>query len=403
MHRSITNCRFAAICAGVGLIVFGVVTTFAFHFCKSTHHPATTGLICAADPSAFDGLDPAAVRLTSSQIPFDEPLARRIESIQLQIGPLESQMSAAYCLHLLCAYGFDAHFDHPQFSSGIDLLSLFTDDEKSSAYFGTPTMIRTRYGIRQPIRVDFKAGKNSIEAHCDQFLACMAQLGASLTMPMTVGADVLSLRDVLRDSVANFHLRQREIEWTAIAYASYLSSCRVWENKFGERFTFDQLADELLQRNLHRASCCGSHIVEALILLLRVNDEHTQLLTDEMRLRVRERLQELVSIALANQRDDGSWDAEWFRLNRKSDDDSFDTFDARAAALRRLLPTSHLPHWMLLLPAELKVPDVVLCRAAGWCCRQLEQSTRDDLRTHFCPLTHATSLLRHSLKPDLTQ
>ncbi len=75
------------------------------------------------------------------------------------------------------------------------------------------------------------------------------------------------------DHVANYYPRRFDIEWTAIALAYYWQE-PTWTNRFGEVYSFDSLAVELLSRKVRRQSCGGMHVVRALGCLLAEGGEH---------------------------------------------------------------------------------------------------------------------------------
>lgn len=115
-------------------------------------------------------------------------------------------------------------------------------------------MVRTRTGIRSnPLCVAL----GGTEKHRDQLLASVAEVGLPLSLPVQIDGETFALRELLRDSIANFHLQQEEIPWTAIAYTLYLPPQRAWVNKLGERTTFDELAEAVIAVPPHKSSCGG--------------------------------------------------------------------------------------------------------------------------------------------------
>lgn len=316
------------------------------------------------------------------------PPERELSRILRRVEPLPSGMPASLCLHALAAHGLDAKFENDRIVSGRELLRLFTDDTVGRAYFGAPLMFRTRYGLRVKSDSDVGAAR---EKHYDQTLGCFAQLGLPLSQSIRVDGLTMELRDVLRDSIASFDLRQSEIEWTAIAYASYLPPYRVWANKFGERFSFDQLADELIGRDLSKASCCGCHVVEAVLHLLRVDREVVEVLSPDVRRQLTESLRRFVRSAVTEQADDGSWGPRWFHGVSATGTTAWP--DVRRLE-SRLLATSHIAHWLMYLPLEMRVSGDVLKRAEIWLYENLKDVTDEFVLQNFCPCSHGAWVLR---------
>ena len=119
------------------------------------------------------------------------------------------------------------------------------------------------------------------------------------SFPMSASGKPFTLHDLVADSIANFHLGQEEIEWTALTYISWLPPERQWTNKFGETFTFDQLATELMRRRFEEATCVGSHVVQAMVVLLRVDREVCSVLSQDVRTIMVKRLRDIVRVAEA--------------------------------------------------------------------------------------------------------
>src|SRR5262249_24044707 len=136
-----------------------------------------------------------------------------------------------------------------------------------------------------------------------------------LSHPLRFTDGTLSLREVLRDSIANYHPHQKELEWTALAYGLYLPPAREWTNRFGERESFDGLVEQLLARDLHKSSCCGTHVMYTLTILARV-DQQTPILGPEVRDRLWQKLCHAVRVALEAQAADGSWSPDWNKALR---------------------------------------------------------------------------------------
>jgi len=278
------------------------------------------------------------------------------------------------------------------------ILGIFLHAELGEKYFGQKPLVRTRHGVR--FRTNDLTGGitgRSEEIHRDQCLACFAELGIPLSEPITLGDDAFVLRDVLRDSVANFHLQQKEIAWTAIAYSLYLPPQRQWVNRYGERYSFDDLAEEFLRRPFHRASCGGTHLLYAMTVLLRA-DSVEPCLSEGTRESISRWLSQRLHAAIESQSADGHWTIpEWdtavYRIDSAGDEPASQVDDRRRPA--RLLITGHLLEWMQLLPVEQQPPEHVYRRAVDWLVASLKAMSESDRDSKICPCTHAVCAIRN--------
>lgn len=319
--------------------------------------------------------------------------ADRIRVLLERIKPVDQPMSASFCLHILAARGTEATFSHNTLHSGNDILRLFTDSEFSRSYFGTPALIRTRYGIRPAS--DQWYGKLASESHYDQTVVVLARLEQPLILPFNIDGELLSLKDVLADSVASFVPSQSELEWAALAYLAYLPADATWQNKFGETYSFNDIATELLMRDLSTASsCCGCHILEALTWLHYVDATETRFLSRENRHAVSRRLHRYRDVMRATQNADGSWGPKWYDIV-ESDHyrNDVDRLSRDSDLALRLLATSHLVAWARALPDDLSVDRRALDAASRWMLLTLEAVDDQFISSHFCPCSHAVTAL----------
>jgi len=295
------------------------------------------------------------------------------------------------CLHLMRIFGKDARLQINGFPSPISLLSLLTDEELSRKCIGTPTLVRTKYGIRFPTASPAVRGSTpGDEAHRDQCLACFAEFGIPLSQRIVAGQQASTLRCVLEDSLANFHLQQDEIAWTSLAYALYLPPVKQWKNRYGRVYCFDDLAKELLHRGLE-GSCGGTHQLISLTILLRV-DNDSPILSGEERTAVQTYVSQLVNLATRSQDSDGSWSVHWNHTP-----DQKPGLGERSAAdtpQSRLLITGHLAEWMTHLPVDCKMPEATREAALSWLRQRLKRLDARQFWDEFCPYTHAICAIR---------
>jgi hypothetical protein len=326
------------------------------------------------------------------------PHQRRLLSVP-RTRPLtpdvDDKVNLSFCLHFLRANGIDATFESSFLPAGHSILSLLCDDEQgANYYFGRAPIFRTRHGVRFATGSPrFQRFEPSLEAHRDQCLCTFAELGLPLSFPLTIQGETLGVHSLLHDSIANFHLKQDELAWTAVAYALYLSPSCTWTNRFGETFSFDQLAEELMSRPVASSSCGGTHLVHAVTMILRANDIYP-ILNDTVRVGTERWISTCTDAAVQSQTSDGYWTLDWCASipRQRNVGPGWTAPDTPGT---QLLVTGHLAEWLLYLPQRFSVPDHVLRRAGGWLLHRLsELSSGDRLRSH-CAVTHAIIAVRH--------
>jgi hypothetical protein len=302
--------------------------------------------------------------------------------------------SLSIMLHAVRLFGPKVDFAQPGSDRRVKALDIALDVREGRAFFGpTPCLIETRSGIRSLVtprsRAD-RARSPERQAHVDQLLAALAEAGVSTDHPIATDTRGGTVRSILDDSLANFDLKQ-EIEWTALAFALYLPPQRGWSDRFGRRYTFDDLVAEMMTRPLDREgiSCEGTHLLYSLAVILRV-DRAVPVLSPSSRLALREHLAETVSRALASQGPDGGWQPGWHHPPRRQPDDGSRTDQSGPG---RILVTGHHLEWLLLLPDDLRPTDDGLRRAALWLREELSRATDQAIAEDYCPYSHAVRVL----------
>jgi hypothetical protein len=252
---------------------------------------------------------------------------------------------------------------------------------------GYSVFVTTRHGLRVRTLSSLYPEKHpNYQTHNDQLLATFAELGLPLSRTIALpnnGEGAIS--DLLADSMASFSLSRKELEWTALSYALYSRGWESWRNKFGETFTFDDLTRALLNRPLEGLSCAGTHLLYALCTMRQI-DEQRHFLTDEIRTRLRARIDDELRVLQRTQLADGSWGLRWY------DEDAERTSEVTSntdALVPKMLVTSHHLEWITLLPSEEGLPAGSVSRAVRFldgAVRTVDQST---LVTNFCPYVHS--------------
>jgi hypothetical protein len=275
--------------------------------------------------------------------------------------------------------------------TGEDIVRVLTRDQAATKLLGTNLLVPTRYGVRYLLAPDRLSPDG--ESHRDVMLSTFAEIGLPLSTTVDTGGESFTLRDLLRDSVETFNPHEKEIAWTANAYSLYMRRMKGWTTRDGERFTFDDLADSLLARNLSQESCGGTHIMMAITTLIRVDSE-TPVLSTSRRNALIQSLQIHVQSAIASQDKDGSWTLWWGKNNRVR------PAYANAPSFK-LLITGHLLQWLEYLPKDLQPPATVYHAAAEWLCDELPKLDPNHFDSQsFCPWTHGVCAVRNLVQHD---
>jgi hypothetical protein len=377
--------------AGIVLVLVGgaLITSATLVLALRPAAPPAGGGAPGGDAADRARLAPLEIRPRAEPLLAVSPAQDQWLREQIQ-PPQKRKLTSSYCLHLLRVHGLHEPLHHPDFSSGEVVLRLLTDDQFGAAHFGNPAVVRTRSGVRFPTADVEAAGDPSREFHRDHTLAAFAELGLPLSYPLHLQGREAPLREALRDSLANFYPKQKELPWTALAYALYLPPEREWVNRYGERSSFDELTGELLGTSLEEASCGGTHLLYTLTILARV-DQQTPILSEPVRDRLWAHLRRAVDVAVRSQQPDGSWPAGWYRELLPGSAPALGTAPEGAD---RLLITGHLAEWLLYLPPDLAAPPEVLRRAGLWLQQRLSAASPEDKELLFCPYSHAACVLR---------
>jgi hypothetical protein len=289
---------------------------------------------------------------------------------------------------------------------------LFDHNASREWYGGHVSLIKTRYGLRYALDSDFVTAS---QAHVGQCVALLAELGVPPDHPLRTPAGEAPVSELLADTTANF-LPAAELEWTAAALGAYLPPQRSWKNRFGQEFSFDQLARWLLAQPFERATCGGTHALYSLAVLWRI-DAQVPILSDEVRGLVERFLGRMSASVAAAQQGDGSikrlWhldviNQQWYRelLQEVGPEgvrsESPDRLRAIQAGWRDVFEgkggdvamTGHHLEWLVLLPPARQPPPDFFRRAGEFLAQELERATDQTLRDNFCPYSHAARMVR---------
>jgi hypothetical protein len=264
-------------------------------------------------------------------------------------------------LHALRLWGPNAQFpERPVFAvpagvvalSGNDMLRFFLDDHEFRRRY--PTSLPYFFPSRQGwgARVESTGEYN---AHVDDFLELAAECSLPVDTRLNWSGKSFTIRDLFEHSFQWYHPK-RELEFTAVAYAHYLDPKAYWVNRFGDRFTLNDLSLQLLELDLNERTCFGTHVPYALTMILYADELHSRL-SQPIKHRIEERLRSISARLTETQTAAGWWNASWTGRSSDKENNEDEMF-------QWLTCTGHHLEWITLVRPELRPPKPVICRAA---------------------------------------
>jgi hypothetical protein len=257
-----------------------------------------------------------------------------------------------------------------------------------------PLLVRTPYGVEAR---SYPSGREAHFAgalgHADDLLVACAEVGLPTDAVLYAadpqagpeGVSQATVGDIVRDTVARFTIRQ-ELEWTTEALARYLAPRAGWANRFGEAFTFDQVATALLARPRGQGPCLGTHVTYALTCLWRIGEQHP-ILSAQVRDRIARYLRDVSLMVVAARLPAGHWGAHW-ATGRPAKAGA-----AEADMVGALACTGHHLEWIALAPPDLRPPREQVRRAVR-CVLRVAAGYNTYMRSeYYLDLTHLARAL----------
>ena len=285
------------------------------------------------------------------------------------------------------------------------ILDVVTNEAAAMKRFdGKSPFIRSATGVRIRL-VDIKFLSQDFaeaEHHPGQMLSMLGAAGVPLDQRIRFQDGTSTTLKAIRDDlILGFDLHG-EIYWQISALAHYLDKTS-WTNKYGEKFTFDSAAEELLRRDPNDSPCLGLHkpLTLATLVVLSDNGGGMPLLSFEVRSKVNQYLAEIVTNTEKRQSAAGDWGADWWS-GAPTPENPLEREDAKLIA--RLTATGHLLELFALVGPYLRTsPELknssfedeprveVVGRAKQWLGRTLSEKAADArwIDRNYCPVSHA--------------
>ncbi len=223
-----------------------------------------------------------------------------------------------------------------------------------------------------------------VEAHPSQILATFAALDVPSNRVVRSGTTSATLAELIEALRDDFNL-DGEVEWKTMALLRYAPTRQSWVNRWGRSFDFDQVAAMLLQLAAGEGSCHGTHVLQTLAVLLRV-DATVPVVSPNTREMIRRYLLDVVGRLEAGQRPTGYWAPDWATPHPNRDDYRVDS--TLFPRYRLAMVSGHHLEWLDLLDGDISIDATHREAAVRWCIQELNRVTPDEIRQHFCPYSH---------------
>ncbi|MCA8999950.1 MAG: hypothetical protein KDA80_23340 [Planctomycetaceae bacterium] len=320
------------------------------------------------------------------EVVSDEQLAVTLDRLKPRLrGP---QPKINWVDHALRFWGVEATFSEPECLSGREMRELLLDHRTFRDSWGAkerPFLVPDLSGSDPRFSFRTQSGQ-ATASHVDHTLAGLAEVGTPLDYPVLTPAGEFPLRAAFDESFHEFSLNQREYEWSALAYIHYLPKSRTWITSEGQRVSWDLLADRMMRQRLDQGVCFGFHRLHALVVLIRVDDEHS-ILSSDARTKILDHLKDATQRLVTTQHADGYWDGSW------PGDDWDGPIRPKRGPLGlqadRLLATGHALEWWALAPSEVLPPTETLRNAGHWVVSEIGTLSDQQVNSYYPFLSHA--------------
>lgn len=329
-----------------------------------------------------------------ANIASDEELAAVLERILPRFAAEE--MKPNFVEHALRTWGVDATFRDPEAMTGMEMVDFLTDHGRYLVSWGAdsePLLVDRPGGVA--IRWDRQSGGS---VHHDHWLASLTEAGVALDEPVfTPTRRKMAVNDALQESLRDFRLDEREVEWSAMAFGLWIAPTKSWRAGAGRLITFDLLAQRLMRGDERFGVCSGTHRLYSLMLLLRLDSEF-DILSSPTERAVYAHLEDIRDLISESQFEAGYWPSNWSQ-----------GADAVAAPIdepdyKRVIATGHHLEWLAIAPEELHPSREQIRKAADWIIKTTIERTDKEIARHYTFYSHvgrALALWRSVRPADL--
>ncbi|QDV51505.1 hypothetical protein [Gimesia fumaroli] len=319
----------------------------------------------------------------------DEELAAVLKQVRPKFP--RKHMKPNHVEHALRTWSIRSTFQDPSIVSGIEMRDFLIDHARFLASWGddaSPLLVDEPKGIS--IRWGSQVGGS---VHHDHWLASLTEAGIHLDEPVFAPARRdMDINDVIQQSLRDFRLDEREVEWSAMAFGLWIPPVKQWKTTDGRSVSFDQIVQRLIRGHKKFGVCVGTHRVYSLMLLIRLDDEY-DILSDRARANAYgylERVRDLISVC---QFEDGHWPANWM------DGKTALTNPEEIPEYKNVIATGHHLEWLAIAPKELHPPHEQIVKAAKWIINNTTSHTEDEILQKYTFYSHvgnALALWRHT-------
>jgi len=313
----------------------------------------------------------------------DEELAAVLKQVRPKFP--RKHLKPNHVEHALRTWSIHATFQDPSVVSGSEMCDFLTDHGRFLASWGeeaSPLLIDEPAGIS--IRWGSQVGGS---VHHDHWLASLTEAGIHRDAPVFAPSRRdMDINDVIQQSLRDFRLDEREVEWSAMAFGLWIPPVKAWQTTDGRTVSFDQLTRRLIRGHKKYGVCVGTHRVYSLMLLIRLDDEF-DILSDSARADAYAYLERVRDLISECQFEDGHWPANWMEGKAAL------TSTEEIPDYKNVIATGHHLEWLAIAPKELHPPHEQIVKAAKWVIQNTTSHTEEEILQKYTFYSHVGNAL----------